>query len=776
MKPTRTTSLLRALRCGSLARSAWRRLDADAAWLWRLAREELRSRPGRVRTSVRMAMIGAVGTTVIVALHVTGPLGPVTLWVALTGSNRQLTAREAVVLLVTVGAAIIASVLVAGALIEAPWLLLPVLGLVTALLLYGMQRRGLAGAWLAALGIGVIDTFYVCVFDPMGFGWTVANTYAGVALAVVVVLVFDAVLWPDPAEHRLVHSLAHTLDRESRRLTAILRAFVDPQGGALPEPDVVSILPARLPLIERARRELRSPQREAVLLAAVLTTERVHIEIERLRLVARADVPRDIRAQLAADLEAVCAAIAAALQDQAQQAAAGALPSDPAQYEEVRTAIRASLAGLRAREAGLPAQLPSDDVDTAAQLAALGRGLRKLGELLDHPLGSVDRAAFARARPAGAAPPGRADRSAILHVARVGLAVMLAYVVGLASQRADLSVIMWTALLTGQSTYGATLHKAILYVVGAVIGGVLTLAAILVVSPNAESVSSYLAAFFVVLFVCAYVGLSSGRLAYAGVQTGMTFIFAYYALSPNADVVEPLWRLWGILLGLGTLSAVFLLVPPAYAGKTLLPCLARLLRDALDLLSPAAGLTRPRIQDIAEDSTRRLTQLLGIADDARLEGRYSQIRPDRVIDAAGTLRRILHQLCSLAIGHLAMPRVALPADLDAARAATDAALRAQLQVWLEAVQRLEGLGAEQRDDRRRVVLDAAERVRAVDLALPVTALHHRLSATVLAEPAAWPAEARSILLAELTSYDRLQELFSELDDQLTHIQVVAARP
>jgi hypothetical protein len=147
-----------------------------------------------------------------------------------------------------------------------------------------------------------------------------------------------------------------------------------------------------------------------------------------------------------------------------------------------------------------------------------------------------------------------------------------------------------------------------------------------------------------------------------------------------------------------------------------------------------------------------------------------------VIDAAGTLRRILQQLGSLAIGRLAMPRVALPVDLDAARAATDAALRAQLQAWLEAVQRLEGLGAEQRDDRRRVVLDAAERVRAVDLALPLEALHHRVSATVLAEPAAWPAEARSILLSELASYDRLQELMSELDDQLAHIQVVATRP
>ncbi|HEX3763607.1 MAG TPA: FUSC family protein [Kofleriaceae bacterium] len=724
-----------------------------------------------MRTSVRMALIGAVGTTVMVALHVSGPLGPVTLWVALTGSNRQMTVREAIGLLATVGAAIIASVFVAGALVDAPWLLLPVLGLVTTLALYSMQRWGLAGPWLPSLGIGVIDTFYVCVFDPVGFGWTVANTYAGVALAVAVVLVFDTALWPDPAEHRLVRSLAHALHRECRRLTAIVRAYVDRAGDALPGPDVVSILPAQLPLIERARRELHSPQREAVVLAAVITTERLHIEIERVRVIARAEVPRDLRARLAPDLEAVRAAIVAALHHQAQRAAAGSLPCDPAPYEPVRAALHASLDALRAQEAGVAAQLPTDEVVTASRVAELARGLRKIGELLDRPLGSVDSAAFAEARPAGA-PPGRTDRAVIHHVARVGLAVTFAYVVGLASQRADLSVIMWTTVLTGQSTYGATLHKAILYVVGAVIGGVLTLATIIVVSPNSESVSPYLAAFFVVLFLCSYVGLSSGRLAYAGLQIGMTFIFAYYGLSPSADVAEPLWRLWGILLGLASLSAVFLLAPPQFAGQALLPCLARLFRGALDLLRPTAGLTRSRIHDIGEDSTRQLTRLLGIADDARLEGRHSQLRPDRVIGAAGTLRRILQRLAGMAMGREATPQVALPAELAAARAAMDAALCAHLQAWLDAMERLEGLGADQRDDRRRVVLAAEAQVRAVDLALPLAALDHRVSDTVLAEPAAWPAETRSSLLAELASYDRLRELMSELDDQLTHIQVV----
>ena len=71
-----------------------------------------------------------------------------------------------------------------------------------------------------------------------------------------------------------------------------------------PQP-AVSILPVHLPLLERARREIKNPQREAILLAAVTITERLQIEIERLLAIARDNVSRDIRARLRPEVEAV---------------------------------------------------------------------------------------------------------------------------------------------------------------------------------------------------------------------------------------------------------------------------------------------------------------------------------------------------------------------------------------------------------------------------------------------------------------------------------------
>src|SRR5258705_3010913 len=102
-------------------------------------------------------------------------------------------------------------------------------------------------------------------------------------------------------------------------------------------------------------------------------------------------------------------------------------------------------------------------------------------------------------------------------------------------------------------------------------GGLQALLVMIVVSPNFESLGSYLLAFFVVLFVAAYVGLSSGWLAYAGQQAGVSFVVAYAALSPSANFYEPLWRVWGIFLGLLIVTAVFLLVAPEYASKALGP-------------------------------------------------------------------------------------------------------------------------------------------------------------------------------------------------------------
>jgi uncharacterized membrane protein YccC len=769
VEPTTASSkLLSPLASGWRLPAPLRQLHAHAAWLQQLVTEELRPKPGRVRTAVRMAFIAAIGIALMAALHIDGALGPVTLWVALYASSSLMTPSEGLMMIVTYAVTLIASVFLAGVLVDVPWLLLPFFGLATALIFYALNKRRLVGAWFNVL-VGFLDTFYLCVFDPQNFGWSVAYTFSGIAVAIGVLVAFDMVLWPDPAERKLLRSLADTLDRDSQRLAEVGRAYVDPLAATvLPPPAVVSILPVHLPLLERARRELKHPEREAILLAGVTTTERLHVEIERLLGIARDNVSRDIRTLLRPEIEAVLQALAAALRDQAHQAATGLKAVDDSSYQERYTAIHASLDALQTRENLVLNQLPSDAA-AAANVAAFSQGLRKIGErLLNHPLGYVYGLVFPKDTLSAATESSGIDRALMHYSAKLGLAAVLAYVVGVASHRSELGVIVWTTIIAGLRTYGATMRKMILRIVGAVLGGLQVLLVMIVVSPNFESLGSYLLAFFVVLFVAAYVGLSSGRLAYAGQQAGVSFVVAYAALSPNADFYTPLWRVWGIFLGLIIVTLVFLLVAPEYAGKALAPRVGRILRAALELLRPAAGLTDQRVQELDMDVTLHLTQLLGIAEEAQVEGQRSGVNPDRVVEAAGTLRRIVHRLSGIASARLAVSQPPLPAELQTARDALETGLRHHLQSWLDVVEQEPG------PDPGRIA-DVAAHFTPDDLTAPLRELRQHVSDSRSGELASWPIAARSDLLAEIESYRRIIVLLTELNQQFAEIPAEGAR-
>src|SRR5262249_61732241 len=125
---------------------------------------------------------------------------------------------------------------------------------------------------------------------------------------------------------------------------------------------------------------------------------------------------------------------------------------------------------------------------------------------------------------------------------------------------------------------------------------------------------------------------------------GVSSVVAYAVLAPSSNFYEPVWRVWGIFLGLVIVTLVFLIVDPEYGGKALVPRLKAILQGALEMLSPTENLTEQRLGKIIMQATLHLTELLAIAQDARMEGRRSGVNPDRVIDAAGTLRRIMHRL------------------------------------------------------------------------------------------------------------------------------------
>jgi hypothetical protein len=311
----------------------------------------------------------------------------------------------------------------------------------------------------------------------------------------------------------------------------------------------------------------------------------------------------------------------------------------------------------------------------------------------------------------------------------------------------------------------------ILRIVGAIIGGAVSLLAIIIVTPNFETLPAYLIAVFIVFYVSAYSSLASGRVAYAGKQIGTTFALVFAGLSPALDVYEPLWRIWGILLGTLVVAIVTLLYWwPEYAADSLLPKLRKVIHDTL-VLAPggSAANTENEIQQANSRTMRTLADILEVADDAQLEGRTSTVNHSAIVEAAGTLRRIANRLAAIATGRIVTPVPHLDPVTELAREAVLDAIRRHLQSWLDFFSSADSLSAP--------AAQAIARAHALDdMEMPLEQFSSRLEEREFARIESWTLDQRRALLAELHSMRRLEYLISQLNRWLAQIPGAASNP
>jgi len=355
------------------------------------------------------------------------------------------------------------------------------------------------------------------------------------------------------------------------------------------------------------------------------------------------------------------------------------------------------------------------------------------------------------------------DPEAMKYATKLGVAIALAYVVGLTTQRGDLTVILWTVIIAGLPTYGATYRKMWLRLIGGIIGGAIGLAMIIMVTPNFETVLTYVIACFVALTAAGYAAQSSDRVNYAARQAGTSFVLVFAGLSPSEDIYAPLWREWGMLLGVAVVSLVFLILWPDYAADSLVPRINKLLRTSIDLMpGGAASSSDQQIQAAEREVIKTANEVLTVADDARLEGRACAIDPGRVVNAAGTLRRIAYRAGSVSDVRLQTPTPPLEPETQAACDAFEAELRARLQSWLDYVEA-------NPTPTSRTAMAWVTRRDSARLAELLTRYTDRISASRYAEVAAWPPDARAALFGEIESFHRLVVLAGELDDNLSRV-------
>ena len=162
-----------------------------------------------------------------------------------------------------------------------------------------------------------------------------------------------------------------------------------------------------------------------------------------------------------------------------------------------------------------------------------------------------------------------ADPAVVRYCLKVGLCVVLCYIIGLIIGRADLFTILVTVISIATPTYGATLHKMYLRMAGFVIGGAVSLLAIIIISPNFDTLPAYMLVTFAVFYPFAYSSLGNARMFYAGKQMGIIFSLVFVGLSPSVNIYGPLWRIWGVLLGISSWRSSSL---PCGRNTLVLPC------------------------------------------------------------------------------------------------------------------------------------------------------------------------------------------------------------
>lgn len=735
----------------------WRAICQSLRGFETLLIEELRPTPGRLESALRSALIVALGAGLMAALGIEGPNGPYILN-GLAGGPGAMTAGSAATLTASQALATSSSLPIIGVLVEAPWLMVGFFALIAVVLSYGMMGPLSAGKWLY-IEISFLNTFFLMVFDPAQSGWAVAYTFAGGIVSFALLLVCDQWLWPVSAQQRLIAALTRDFAYLRERLALAGRHYLD-SAQPLPHSTVASRLPAHLNLLATALSEGLAPHREAILTAAVTLAARLEIEVERVLVIASEAGPARQRMELAEALRTMLGALDLAMERHTEHLARGLDGAHDGALDAAVAQSTAAMGQLLARQQELLAHLRLGP--ETSNVSAFVVGLRRLARL-------VERAPDAQpiALSNSAVPPARPlfplNRAWLRHAIKVGAAMTVGFLVVMASNHSELDTVSLTVMICALPSYGATLRKMNLRLAGAALGGVLAIAAMQVVSPNAESLGVYVLTLFAGTLMGFYAGLASPRLAYMGKQVGVTFILAFVGLSPAASVYTPLWRIWGVFLGIVIVGLVFLVLTPDYAARSMLARVRRLLQASLELLPSqvaARQLTPAALESKVFEMVRLFVELLGVVDDARLEGARSGIYPDQVVHACGTLRRICYRVGDLGKWHLAYPNASATALQVMGR--FEEALRVRLDYWLRYIDTVT-VGT------RQLSFPKPHPPAADDLAHHFAALEQYFSGPGLEQIDAWPVLAKTSLLAQVESCGRLVVLAGEMDEQLSRV-------
>jgi multidrug resistance protein MdtO len=189
------------------------------------------------------------------------------------------------------------------------------------------------------------------------------------------------------------------------------------------------------------------------------------------------------------------------------------------------------------------------------------------------------------------------------------MAVMISYAIYALLDWPGMRTAVVTCFFVALSSLGETVHKLLLRLSGAAIGGLISGLCIVFVLPHLTDIGQLCLLIFAVSVGAAWVATSSELLSYAGMQIAFAFFLGILqGYAPATDLTVLRDRVAGILLGNIVVTIIFSSFWPQSAGTGVRAALAEALRAI------AVVIRRPRN---AEEARTRTVQALVRADHLR---------------------------------------------------------------------------------------------------------------------------------------------------------------
>ncbi len=169
------------------------------------------------------------------------------------------------------------------------------------------------------------------------------------------------------------------------------------------------------------------------------------------------------------------------------------------------------------------------------------------------------------------------------------LAAMLCYVFYVVLAWPGISTSVTTCVLTALTNVGSSRQKQVLRLAGAMVGGfVFGLGAQIFILPSLDSVAGFAVLFAAVTAIAAWIGTSSARLSYAGVQMALAFYLIHLSeFSIQTSLTLGRDRTIGVLFGTSMMWLVFERFYPRTAADEMIRIFVRNVRLMADLMCDA---------------------------------------------------------------------------------------------------------------------------------------------------------------------------------------------